>query len=537
MLVEIAWARKPLSFYMCFFEEASFPVLCLSMLCLSKAAMDRTEATPGILAEILNAEYDVLFNIGCLLPFNDDPLRKKNKEKPVKWVVCKISNSKKGLMPLLRAWSRQGQSMDNAKAKGKGKTKAMIVAWALQQKGKGKGKAPDDVARSLDFEGISPEGAKKPKEKEVEEGEATEMPRETKKRSKQLEPVEDENAAKKKKEKTAPADETNQQHEKIEKKAKRTTSKAEETVEDQPTEKKKKAKTPPADETNGDDEKTVKKAKKKKGKVEETSQDQATDEMDEKTPEKTKKEKKKNAQPEDPADGQRSRRSNETEERKKKHVVCPDPANEEEGEGGEGGEDEEETPEKRPEVITTRPCKAQWVSDGPPDRTKRLIGMVSVPFVRLRTKTSTDSLLDGVSDSMKGHYVKKRHPPSESPPPPPRRRKTSTSSPESSQFLVVISNFSLCSCGCCSLFGFSNFDCISGWAGVPLFALAVAVHCLVFQIPIVSQVGQECIVCQCLLVSKIGKANNNKRNVKCRFGTYTEVRIQSHTHRYEMNMI
>ena len=47
------------------------------MLCLSKAAMDRTEATPGILAEILNAEYDVLFNIGCLLPFNDDPLRKK----------------------------------------------------------------------------------------------------------------------------------------------------------------------------------------------------------------------------------------------------------------------------------------------------------------------------------------------------------------------------------------------------------------------------------------------------------------------------
>ena len=38
--------------------------------------MGRKEETPGILASIWNAEYDVLFNLGCA-PLNGDPLRKK----------------------------------------------------------------------------------------------------------------------------------------------------------------------------------------------------------------------------------------------------------------------------------------------------------------------------------------------------------------------------------------------------------------------------------------------------------------------------
>ena len=83
----------------------------------------------------------------------------------------------------------------------------------------------------------------------------------------------------------------------------------------------------------------------------------------------------------------------------------PDPEKEEEEQDEENGE-EEEPPTPAP---TERPRKAQWVSDGPQKKTKRLVGMVSVPFVRLRTKTSTDSLLEGVADSMKGHYVKKTH--------------------------------------------------------------------------------------------------------------------------------
>ena len=66
--------------------------------------------------------------------------------------------------------------------------------------------------------------------------------------------------------------------------------------------------------------------------------------------------------------------------------------------------------------------------------------MVSVPFVRLRTKTSTDSLLEGVADSMKGHYVKKTHTRDDSPPPPrPPRRQSSSTTPPSSKLLILIS--------------------------------------------------------------------------------------------------
>ena len=102
-------------------------------------------------------------------------------------------------------------------------------------------------------------------------------------------------------------------------------------------------------------------------------------------------------------------------------------------------EEEKEQNEEEEEMRTPRPLKAQWVSDGP-TKSKRLVGMVAVPFVRLRTKTSTDSLLEGVADSMKGQY---------SPPSP--RRQSSSSTPPSSKLLILISLLLLllfaCVCG------------------------------------------------------------------------------------------
>ena len=126
--------------------------------------------------------------------------------------------------------------------------------------------------------------------------------------------------------------------------------------------------------------------------------------------------------------------------------TAPGPEEEEE----ENEDEEEGQPAPVPAEETPRPRKAQWVSDGPHKREKRLVGMVSVPFVRLRTKTSTDSLLEGVGDSMKGHYVKKTHTRDDSPPPPrPPRRQSSSSTPPSSKLLIFASLMFLCCCCCC----------------------------------------------------------------------------------------